>query len=153
MTTKAKTTLVVGLGQTGCQDAAVGLHVVQALKQSGLPEHVELLEGSDASDLPELLTGREQIIIVDAADFQGPAGRFVELEAPEFLSDQVTMRHADIRRTIALMFLRSRVPRKLTVIGVIPSVTEAGPELTEKVKQQVPAVVSRILEKIRNSRA
>lgn len=152
MSAVAKTTLVAGLGKIGLRDEAVGLRVVQALREKHLPEHVEVFEGSGEVDLTALFAGRDQIIVVDTADFKGRAGQFVELEAPDFLADQTNvLRHADIRRTVAVMFLRSSVPRKLTVVGVIPSATDPGEELTDEVKQQVPAIVETILQKITNN--
>lgn len=148
----AKTTLVAGLGETSTGDEAVGLRVVQALNKYRLPDHVEVFEGSGASDLTELFAGREQIIVIDAADFEGPPGRFVELEAPDFLADRANvLHHADIRRTVAIMFLRNSIPRKLTVVGIIPSAANSGTELTDEVKQQIPAVVDNILQRIRNN--
>jgi len=154
MSAVSKTTLVAGLGKPGFCDEAIGLHVVQALKAADLPEYVELFEGSEASDLTELFAGREQIIVIDAADFNGLPGQFVELQAPDLVSDQTNvLHHADIRRTMAVLFLRDSIPRDLTILAVIPACSQPGSELSDEVRRRVPEVVNAILERIRSSRS
>jgi hydrogenase maturation protease len=154
MSAAARPTLVAGLGKIGFQDDAVGLRVVQALKETPLPDHVELFEGPGASDLTELFAGRKHIIIVDTADFEGKTGQLIELEAPDLLADQTNvLRHIDIRKTFAVLYLHNRIPQRLTVFGVIPCATDPGSELTEEVKLQLAVIVRTIVERLTNNRS
>ena len=57
--------LVVGLGSPDRGDDAVGMHVARAVAAREDPR-VEVLEHEDPTDLVELWTGRERVVVVDA---------------------------------------------------------------------------------------
>jgi hydrogenase maturation protease len=60
------TTCVVALGQPFAGDDGVGLVVLDRLRGSALPSHVELHAARDATALIELVTRAARVIIVDA---------------------------------------------------------------------------------------
>ena len=57
---------VVGLGQRAGRDDAVGLEVIAALSKRDVPPGTDIVEARDPSELVELVSGVDVLVIVDA---------------------------------------------------------------------------------------
>ncbi len=68
------TTLVVGLGSADRGDDAVGGHVARAVAALADPRVVVVVEHEDPTDLIELWTGHDRVVVVDATWSGGPPG-------------------------------------------------------------------------------
>lgn len=87
MSTDAKKTLVLGLGNVIMGDEGVGVHVVRALEKLTLPNNIECLDGGTGGFiLLEPLQGADHIILIDATDDGNPAGT-VTRTTPRFSRD------------------------------------------------------------------
>ena len=87
MTTNAKKTLVLGLGNVIMGDEGVGVHVVRTLEKHTLPSNVECLDGGTGGFiLLEPLQAADHIILIDATDDGNPPGT-VTRTTPRFSSD------------------------------------------------------------------
>lgn len=87
VTTDAKKTLVLGLGNVIMGDEGVGVHVVRALEKHTLPDNVECLDGGTGGFiLLEPLQAADHIILIDATDDGNPPGT-VTRTTPRFSRD------------------------------------------------------------------
>jgi hydrogenase maturation protease len=79
-------TLVLGLGNVLMGDEGVGVHVVRALEQRGMPGHVTCLDGGTGGFvLLEPMDEAERIILIDAAA-EGEPGTITRTR-PRFARD------------------------------------------------------------------
>jgi hydrogenase maturation protease len=78
-------TLILGMGNPILSDDGVGLYVAQRLRETALPEGVEIRESEVAGlRLLELLRGHDKVVIVDALQTGREAGEVVRYEARDF---------------------------------------------------------------------
>ena len=76
---------VIGLGQSAAGDDGVGVAVVHALRERGLPIEIEVHQLAEPSALIALLDSAAPVILVDAV-LGERAGEVVELSAEELAS-------------------------------------------------------------------
>jgi len=87
VSTDARKTLVLGLGNVIMGDEGIGVHVVRAVEQQKLPDHVECLDGGTGGFiLLEPLQSADHIILIDATDDGNPPGT-VTRTTPRFSKD------------------------------------------------------------------
>ena len=69
--------LVLGLGNILLSDEGVGVRIVETLDASHeLPDAVEVLDGGTSGmDLLDMVAERDCLIVADAVNVDGPAGR------------------------------------------------------------------------------
>jgi hydrogenase maturation protease len=80
-------TLVLGLGNVLMGDEGIGVEVVRALEQRGVPDGVECLDGGTGGfTLLEPLENADRIILIDAAADENPVGT-VTRTTPRFSRD------------------------------------------------------------------
>jgi hydrogenase maturation protease len=80
-------TLVLGLGNVIMGDEGIGVHVVRALSQHPLPQHVECLDGGTGGFiLLEPLQQADRIILIDATTDENPIGTITRT-TPKFARD------------------------------------------------------------------
>lgn len=70
---------VVGLGQIAAGDDAVGLAVLDRIRQMGPPQGTELVAARDATALVELLQTERRVVVVDAVVGHSCVGEVLEL--------------------------------------------------------------------------
>jgi hydrogenase maturation protease len=70
---------VIGLGQAVAGDDAVGLAVLDRIRQIGAPEGTELVAARDATALIELLQTERRVVVVDAVVGHPRVGEVLEL--------------------------------------------------------------------------
>lgn len=147
-------TLVLGIGSPIMCDDAIGLRVLQELKERGVQD-VDLEEACVSGlDLIEIMIDYELVIVVDAIIQSGhPAGTILVL-SPEDFSDTVhgTNPHeANVATTIELgrTLEPNRFPKKILFVAVeandVFTVTE---EMTPEVEAALDGTVNKVLELI-----
>jgi hydrogenase maturation protease len=148
MTPKGKT-LVVGMGNFLCQDEGIGVHIIQAMENMELPNHIELLDiGTSTMDLFLHLQGVEKLIVIDAMKAGGPPGTIYKCR-PEVLlpKDEGPISLHDIGLLESLnMAEKMGMKIDTVVIGVEPKVLDWGVELSEEVKARIPTIIEVVLK-------
>ncbi|HEY2471891.1 MAG TPA: hydrogenase maturation protease [Terracidiphilus sp.] len=87
MSTDAKNTLVLGLGNVIMGDEGIGVHVVRTLEKQTFPDYIECLDGGTGGFiLLEPLQTADHIILIDATDDGNPPGT-VTRTTPRFSKD------------------------------------------------------------------
>lgn len=146
-----KPTLILGLGNPLQGDDGVGCRVIEALERQTLPEEFEALDGGTPGvGLVNLLEGRQQVIIIDAAEMGEPPGT-VRQFPPEALtltgsSERFSLHRSGVADALALAHaLGMKLPR-IVILGVQPLRVDWGENLSAAVQAAVPQVVTAILQ-------
>ncbi|HYN67586.1 MAG TPA: hydrogenase maturation protease [Ornithinibacter sp.] len=150
-------TLVVGLGSPDRGDDAVGGLVARAVAALADPR-VVVLEHEDPTDLIELWTGRERVVVVDATRSGAAPGTLRLLETG---ADRAPLPEAAWARTgrggthafglasaVELARVLRRLPARVTVVGVEGAAFEPGGRLSPAVAAAVPDAVDAVLDAV-----
>jgi hydrogenase maturation protease len=147
--------LVVGLGSPDRGDDAVGVVVARAVAAQGVP-CVDVLTHEDPTDLLELWSGREVVVVVDAVRSGAEPGTIVVLgtgAAGARLPESAWGRagrggtHAfGLASAVELGRALHRLPSRVALIGIEASSFEHGAPLSAPVAAAVPDAVVTVLE-------
>ncbi len=155
--------LVLGLGNPLRGDDGVGPRVVAELERCELPEGVEVLDGGTGGlDLLQIIEGREQVVIVDAAqvDAQGQVltpGQFVRFAPDEarlasLPGDPSTrclsFHHAGVADVLDLARALGRPLPRIVIFAVQPEQIGWGEGLSADVERKLPALVDAVLDEV-----
>lgn len=150
-------TLVVGLGSPDRGDDAVGGHVARAVAALADPG-VVVLQHEDPTDLIELWTGRDRVVVVDATRSGAAPGTLRVLDtgaARAPLPEAAWARtgrggtHAfGLAEAVELARALRRLPARVTVVGVEAASFEPGAALSPAVAAAVPDAVDAVLDAV-----
>jgi len=139
--------LVLGVGNLLVGDEGVGVHVIQALQEETLPEHVHLLDGGTGGfHLLGHLGGYPRVILVDATRDGSPPGTVADF-TPRLPSDfppSLGAHDIGLKDLISAMALTGPLP-EMTVVTV--SIEELKPmemTLSPEVEAAVPGACARV---------
>ena len=144
--------MVWGVGNELLSDEGIGIHLIQALRRTDLPEGVDLIEAGTAGlELLSLLEGIDRLIIVDAMAVEGQPGTVVRFRPGdvEFVPAPMMATTHDLGIVEALTSARllGWLPDTV-IIGVIPERIELGLELTPTLAAKLPELVHRVRNEI-----
>jgi hydrogenase maturation protease len=147
-----KNILILCAGYPYGRDAGFGSHLARALTAVGLPEHVECLEiGESISEAPNLIDGRDKIIIIDVletADEPGTVYRIQPEQIMDMLGGTVDPAKYHLLQTLYEYQVTGDCPEAVFV-GIVPRDTKTlSQELTPEIAAKIPAVVKIIIEEI-----
>ena len=143
--------LVLGLGNTLLSDEAVGVRVVEYL--TGWPEadraDLRLMDGGTMGlSLTVAIEDAAALIVVDAANLEGPAGQVVVFEGTDmdaFLRNRGRSPHdIGFDDIMDALRLRQAVPERRALIGIQPGHVGVGETLTRSVAEAVPVAAETI---------
>lgn len=148
--------MVLGVGNELHGDDAVGVVVARRLKEMGLGENVEIVEGHTGGlNLLFDMEGADWAIVVDAVDFGGQPGEICVFEAED--ADLVTaqrvasLHHVSLADVLELGREAGITPR-VTVVGIQPGAMGFGRDLSAAVAQQVEAAVRTVADLVAGAR-
>jgi len=127
--------LVLGLGNILLSDEGVGVRIVEALDASHeLPDEVESLDGGTSGmELLDMVAGRDCLIVADAVNAAGPAGRVIRLENDDIrmlFETRFSPHQLGLSDMLAALRLIDEAPRRVVVIGVVPENLKTGLDLS-----------------------
>ena len=152
-------TLVLGIGNPFLGDDGIGFSVAQELARVVKDENVDVKDASlPGLNLLELIIGYDRVIIIDAImTDDGEVGEIYRLKPENFVKTVHPASSAhDVNLATAIEIgkksLAEQMPADIIVFAVeIQEVTEFTDEMTRKVKEAIPGVVSLVLEEIGHS--
>jgi hydrogenase maturation protease len=143
----------MGFGNLLRGDDGVGVRVVEALRERGLPSCVELVDGdTEGLDLVNFVEGRQKVILIDTAAIGERAGsiaRFalhdVDLPGED---GHISIHAASLRDGLLLARALGRLPEDVVVFGVQPASLGWSRELSVQVEAALPDLIAAVLEEI-----
>ena len=143
--------LILGIGNLILKDEGIGVHVVRALEEKGLPPEVDVIDGGTATmDLLSVICESERIIVIDALKAGGEPGTIYRC-LPEDIMDAVD-RPLSLHQVGLLDVLG--MARQLggrayvVIIGVEPKEISWGMELTAELEATVPKVIKAVFKEL-----
>lgn len=151
MSTDAKKTLVLGLGNIIMGDEGVGVHVVRALQKHPLPANVETLDGGTGGFiLLEPLQNAGHIILIDATDDGNPPGT-VTRTVPRFSADYpptLTAHDIGVKDLLDAFYMQSGerevVLYAITIDPKQPISMDLSPALAKAAEEAVRRIVEEL---------
>jgi len=145
--------LVLGLGNILLSDEGVGVRVVEALAAShDLPDDVEVLDGGTSGmDLLDMVADRDCLIVADAVNADGPAGRLIRLENDDIrmlFETRFSPHQLGLSDLLANLRLIGRAPRRIVVVGVVPQELGLGLDLSPAAAVGRDAAVGMIVDEL-----
>jgi hydrogenase maturation protease len=146
-------TLILGLGNTLLQDEALGVRAVERLiATTRLPQEVTALDGGTLGlTLLPYLYEAEQVLFLDAVNFNGQPGEMIRLEGaqiPAALAVKLSMHQVGLQDLLAALSFSGRSPERMVLWGMQPGTIDWGLELTEPVQRVLPQLVQRAVEEL-----
>jgi hydrogenase maturation protease len=141
--------LIVGIGNMVCRDEGIGVHVIQEMEDMELPGHVQLLDiGTSTMDLISHLEGVKKLIVIDAMNLGGAPGEIHKCKPEDLMSkgeESISLHEVDLLETLTTA---KKMGKEIdtVIIGVEPKVIDWGVELSEEVKQKIPAIIEAVLK-------
>ncbi len=156
--------LVLGLGNILLKDEGVGVHIAEQLAEQDLPDNVEVIDGgTSALDILLLQKGLYKLIIVDAVRAGKEPGTIYKAhwrtDQPAKLKtvcpleehSRISLHQVGLLDALALVERIGCAPKEVILIGVEPKEIAPDLELTEEIKQRVPAIIDTVLQEIKNA--
>lgn len=146
---KSNSILVMGVGNYLMGDEGIGVHVIQEMAKTKLPEYVDILDGGTGGFL--LLSCFEvypTIIFIDATMDGKPAGT-VSLIRPKFASDfpsALSVHDVGLKDMVEAVYLMDHVPDIHLFTVSIEELNPMTIELSPKVKESIPKIIKDILK-------
>jgi hydrogenase maturation protease len=141
--------LVVGIGNLLCSDEGIGVHVIQEMKRMELPDHMGLLDmGTSTMDLISYLNGIKKLIVIDAMKAGGPPGTIYRCGQEDLLPEgegPISLHEIGVLETLS-MAKRMDMEIHAVIIGVEPKVLGWGMDLSEEIKNKIPAIIEAVLK-------
>ena len=155
-----KKILIAGIGDLLRSDDGFGPRVVNKLENMSLPKNVVVKDyGTSGLDLIFDLENYDEVIFVDAIDFEGKAGEIKVIEPkPRKINQKevvgvinFSLHEIDLEKIIELASSLNILPRRTIIIGCKPKDFSFGLKLSEEVEKAIDRTIEIILEKIKGN--
>jgi hydrogenase maturation protease len=143
---KAKNTLVLGLGNILLRDESLGVRAMAAMAASRpIPEGVTMLDGGTLGlNLLPFLLEADQVLFLDAVNFDGQAGELIRLEGleiPSRLALKMSMHQVGLQDLLAALSFGGHLPERMVLWGMQPETVDWGLDLTPTVETALPGLI------------
>jgi len=153
-------TLVLGIGNSILGDDGVGVHVAQELSRKIKDENVDVRDTSvDGLNLLEFIMGYDKLVVIDAIMTEdGEVGEIYRLKPEEVCQPShsaISPHHFNLATTLEIgkKLFPEEMPKEVTVFAVdTQEVARVTEEMTGKVKEAIPRVISLVLEELAQQR-
>ena len=145
--------LVLGLGNILLSDEGVGVRIVEALDAShDMADGVDVLDGGTSGmDLLDMVAERDCLIVADAVNAAGPAGRLIRLEDDDIrmlFETRFSPHQLGLSDMLAALCLIDKAPRRVVIIGVVPQNLSLGLDLSPAAAVGRNAAVTMIVDEL-----
>lgn len=145
-------TVVVGVGNTIHSDDGAGVHALERLQRDPrLPSDVTLIDGgTHGIGLLAYLHDSSRLLLLDAIDVGQRPGTMIRMTGDELrsLAGGASVHQLGVADLLVTLSLVSDTPREIVLLGVQPSSTDWGTELSAPVEAAVGAVVDAVIEQL-----
>ena len=144
---------IIGVGNADCGDDGIGPVLIDQLQRGG-DETIQFIKATgEPTGLIELLSGTDQVILIDALATQGREGtihRFDASEEPlpaEFFTTYST-HSMGVNEAIEMARALGNLPSKTIVYGIEACHFEPGDSMSPAVQSQLPRLLQGIRKEI-----
>jgi len=151
-------TLILGVGNLLLSDEGFGVHFIRHLQAHyALPADVEVF---DAGTLG-LMAGHKleeagRVYIVDVIAAPGAPGTCLRYNKDDFMLKRIPLKlsphQVGVQEMLLVSLLRGRCPEEINLVGIIPSSTEPGTELSPLLQQRLPEIAAQLVKELGGSR-
>jgi hydrogenase maturation protease len=146
---KSNSMLVLGVGNYLMGDEGVGVHVIQEMAKLKLPGYVDILDGGTGGFLLlNCFEAYKNVIFIDAT-MDGQDAGTISLLRPKFASDfptALSVHDVGLKDMIEAVYLTETKPDMHLFTISIKEVTPMTVDLSPKVKEAIPHVITEIFE-------
>jgi len=146
---KSNSILIMGVGNYLMGDEGIGVHTIQALSKTKLPDYVDILDGGTGGFLLlSCFEAYKTIIFVDAT-MDGQKEGTISLIRPKFASDfpsALSVHDVGLKDMIEAVYLMDHVPDIHLFTVSIKEINPMTIELNKNVKASIPVLINNILE-------
>jgi hydrogenase maturation protease len=145
---------VYGIGNVLAHDDAVGPSVVRLVDAGWQFDGEVVVEdlGTPAIELPTHLAGFDAVVLVDAVSASAPPGTLRIYDRAEILKYapglRVSPHDPALRETLLMLELTSESPRIVTLVGVVPELTNMGIGLSQAVTDALPLAAEAVVAEV-----
>jgi hydrogenase maturation protease len=141
--------LIMGVGNYLMGDEGVGVHAVQKLMSSGLPDYVDVVDGGTGGfHLLEYFEKYPRVILVDAT-LDGQKAGTIRLIRPKFAADfpkSMSTHDIGLRDMVNSLQLLGKIPDMHLFVVSIEYIQQQGVEMTDEVEAALPELLNRVTE-------
>jgi hydrogenase maturation protease len=159
MTTRDRPAVVIGVGNVLLADDAVGIRVVEALREvpasgpGALPDGTRLVDGGTLGlDLLRAVEGARTLVLVDAVDLGAVPGTVRVLRGDALATagrSPAAAADGGVASLLAVGRLMGWLPDPVSLVGVQVERVEAGIGLSTAVRSALPAAVEAVRRELR----
>ena len=146
---------VLGIGNLLCRDDGIGIHVIQAMRNRGKYNDIDLIDGGTSPDLLSLLDESiEKVVIIDALKGGGHPGSIYKLDIhDENISDGCPPSVHGLGVLDSLLMMKKLNMRRpsVAIVGIEPADISYGLTLTPPVEAAIPSIINAVEGKIQSS--
>lgn len=157
MTADTHDTLILGVGNPLMGDDALGIWVVQQLRERpDLPPHVTVVDGgTEGIGLIPVMEPYRRVILVDAAEMGLPPGTIRRLTWPEIrLTSQanpLSLHQSSLADALVLAEALDSLPGEVVIYGVQPHNKGWDQPISAPVQRVLPGLIESLMNEVRSS--
>jgi hydrogenase maturation protease len=141
--------LIMGVGNYLMGDEGVGVHAVQKLLNTTLPDYVDVVDGGTGGfHLLEYFSKYPKVILIDAELNDNESGS-VRLIKPKFASDfpkALSTHDIGLRDMVSSLQLLGEIPEIYLFAVGIQFLQMQGVELTDELEATMPGLIKQVTE-------
>ncbi len=146
--------LVLGIGNVLMMDDSVGVRAIEELQRRyQFPDGVELLDGGTSGiELLGHISGRDNLIIIDALKSGHPPGTIVRAEGedvPARFMTRISPHQLGLSDVLAAATISGQLPKNLLLFGVEPKTIELGLGLSDEVRASFDKLLDTVVMELR----
>lgn len=137
--------LLLGIGNVLLTDEGAGVHTVNRMKDTGLPGHVETVDGGTGGPgLAYLLGDASKLVIVDCLDAGAEPGSIFRISPDDILDNKeskISFHELGLAEILTMAQWLGRLPETV-IIGIQPQTIDWGFGLSPVVEQKMPDIMA-----------
>lgn len=145
---KSNSILIMGVGNYLMGDEGVGVHVIQELTKTQLPEYIDILDGGTGGFLLlNVFAVYPKIILIDAT-MDGKSAGIVSVIRTKFASDfpaALSVHDVGLKDMIEAVYLSDKIPDIHLITVSIEEILPMTLKLSNAVKDAIPTIIKTLL--------
>lgn len=129
------------------------MQAVNALQEKySFPDNVHFIDGGTMGlDLLPFIEGSDRLLILDAVDFNAPAGSVGVIEGNDikaFLDTKFSVHQIGLPDMLFAAAFTGIAPPELCLVGIQPDIIETGLQMSEKLKANFQGLLDAALDRL-----